>query len=411
MTTLIASAFNWILGTTIMASVLTLIIFVLKAVFKEKINPRLMYLFWALLFFRLIMPWSLVSSFSFLNFMHLETSTSLSILQPVREIPTSAISVINNLSNVERVALSSNSMLQILPYFWMSGTVLLIGMIMLNNIRFMLKIKQLSRVKDNDTLLLLKQCKNLLRIKRDVVLLETNLISSPTLVGVLRPRLLLPQDALHTLSYKELKYVFLHELSHIKRNDILFNWITSIVLTLHWFNPLMWIAYNKMREDQEIACDSQSLSYLSLTESNDYAYTIIKLLENTIFPTRFIQVASISSKKNQLRRRLIMITNNKKSSYRLSFAGIAAVLLLTGCGLTMQKTHEHPVANAQHSGTYSSSSEMLSKDDYKRMSDIIIAVNKGELPVSALKDAEPLLKRNPNYISDKTWAEYKALNK
>ena len=177
--------------------------------------------------------------------------------------------------------------LQVLPLLWAIGTVFMVIMMAKSNVLFTLKVKQQPRIKDNQILTLFMQCKNLVKLKQEVGLIETCLVSSPTLIGVLRPKLLLPREAINTLTIDQLRYVFLHELSHIKRKDIFVNWVMSTALALHWFNPLLWLAYHKMREDQEIACDSKALSFIEPAESKEYAYTIIKLLENFSLPTRF----------------------------------------------------------------------------------------------------------------------------
>jgi len=58
-----------------------------------------------------------------------------------------------------------------------------------------------------------------------------------------------------------LRYVFLHELGHLKRGDILVNWLMALPLVLHWFNPLVWYAIQRIRVDGESACDALALSH------------------------------------------------------------------------------------------------------------------------------------------------------
>src|SRR5207248_3646996 len=76
-----------------------------------------------------------------------------------------------------------------------------------------------------------------------------------------------------------LRYVFLHELAHIKRHDILAGWLMAVLQIAHWFNPLVWLASYRMRADRELACDALALSYARENENQRYGDTIIKLLE------------------------------------------------------------------------------------------------------------------------------------
>lgn len=93
-----------------------------------------------------------------------------------------------------------------------------------------------------------------------------------------RPRLLIPYGIINKLSEEEKRYVFLHELAHLKRKDNLINWIMVLVQALHWFNPIVWYAFYKMREDCEVACDADVLSLLNPAEHKKYGETIINLI-------------------------------------------------------------------------------------------------------------------------------------
>jgi hypothetical protein len=76
------------------------------------------------------------------------------------------------------------------------------------------------------------------------------------------------------------RYVFLHELAHFERKDILINWIIMLVQILHWFNPIVWYAFYKMHEDCEIACDAYVLSRLKPVEYKKHGETIINLIQS-----------------------------------------------------------------------------------------------------------------------------------
>nr|WP_242860254.1 M56 family metallopeptidase [Desulfosporosinus sp. I2] len=110
----------------------------------------------------------------------------------------------------------------------------------------------------------------------------------------------------------------LHELLHFKRKDIMINWLTQVLVIIHWFNPLIWYAFYRMREDQEIACDALAMDRINTKQSNDYAYTLIKLVETYSKTPRLIGLATLSGSKSQIKRRITMIKEFRKSSVKWS---------------------------------------------------------------------------------------------
>lgn len=157
----------------------------------------------------------------------------------------------------------------------------------------------------------------------------TDKVQSPALLGFIRPRLLLPQQTLAALTPQELRHVFLHELAHVKRMDIFCNWTITFLQILHWFNPLLWFAFNRMRSDLEIACDSLVLS----TPKNNHAYgqTIIKVLELTAKISPLPGTVGILEDKDFMQRRIRRIGETGTAPQRWSLLGVT---LLAGLGLT-----------------------------------------------------------------------------
>src|SRR5437667_11569040 len=78
--------------------------------------------------------------------------------------------------------------------------------------------------------------------------------------------------------------IFLHELAHLKRHDLEINWLVSVAQALHWFNPLLRLAFARMRADREMACDALALARMEQGEGQRYGETIVKLLEGLVRP-------------------------------------------------------------------------------------------------------------------------------
>jgi len=124
-------------------------------------------------------------------------------------------------------------------------------------------------------------------------------------------------------SSEELRHIFFHELSHVKRADIPLNWIATALLALHWFNPFIWFAFGRMRLDRELACDAAALSFSGPQEKENYGETIIKLVEQFSRPAWAPAIVSIVEDKNQIKRRIQMIA---QSTNRKTWSILAAVL-------------------------------------------------------------------------------------
>jgi beta-lactamase regulating signal transducer with metallopeptidase domain len=101
---------------------------------------------------------------------------------------------------------------------------------------------------------LLKEAQEQIGLARRVTLLETDRIKVPVVCGVSRPRLMLPSQA-KLWPRERLRAIFIHELGHVKRHDILFQFLAKLACSIHWFNPLVWIMERNLFLASECACD------------------------------------------------------------------------------------------------------------------------------------------------------------
>jgi hypothetical protein len=132
---------------------------------------------------------------------------------------------------------------------------------------------------------------------------------------------------LEGLSQERLRHVFLHELAHLKRHDIAFNWLAAVAQALHWFNPLVWLALREARTDMEMACDELAIARLSEQESGEYGHTVLDLVTVWPPPKRTPMVAAIGEDGTGIKRRIQMIAAFKKRQ-RVSYLLPAVTLLL-----------------------------------------------------------------------------------
>ncbi|MBQ7816507.1 MAG: hypothetical protein IJ339_04010, partial [Oscillospiraceae bacterium] len=108
-----------------------------------------------------------------------------------------------------------------------------------------------------------------LKIKGNIYLCDY--ISSPFVIGTVKPKIYLPS----TLSEKETEYVIAHEKYHIKRFDHIFKLMAFIALTIHWFNPLVWLVFELAMRDMEMSCDEAVVKKLGEDIRGSYSQSLL----------------------------------------------------------------------------------------------------------------------------------------
>ena len=195
-----------------------------------------------------------------------------------------------------------------------------------NNLSLWRLVKSQRLITRQDILDLLEDCKVQIGIQTVIGIVETQRIQTPCLFGYLRPRLLLPLGTVAELSNEQLRYVFLHELAHLKRHDILVGWVMATVQVLHWFNPAVWFAMTQITRDRELACDELALSTLNENEPKAYGSTILTFLERFARAQKLPGMAGIVENQSLARRRITMIAAFKNT--KTALAPVIALMLL-----------------------------------------------------------------------------------
>lgn len=104
-------------------------------------------------------------------------------------------------------------------------------------------------------------------------------IGSPFVLGVIRPRIYLPS----VIDGKALEYVLMHEQAHIRRLDTVWKPLAFLILSVHWFNPLVWAAYVLFNRDTELACDEQAVKALPFGRRREYSTALLDCCTKNTF--------------------------------------------------------------------------------------------------------------------------------
>jgi len=217
---------------------------------------------------------------------------------------------------------------------WLAGMAALLMRIAVIDLVMAVRLRGLAAREDPQILHLLAECKAVMGVRSSPRVIETSTVTGPALAGLLRPRLLLPPGMIERLTPAELRFVFLHELGHMKRRDVAVNWLTSVLAAIHWFNPILWLAFARMRGDRELACDAMVLSRTSRREGLHYGHTIVKLLERVSGHGARPGVVGVLEDKRQIRRRITMIASFHRGARGRAVLGIALLLALGVLSLT-----------------------------------------------------------------------------
>ena len=100
-----------------------------------------------------------------------------------------------------------------------------------------------------------------LKLYRQPQLLVSDAINSPLLTGIFRPKLILPVAIVNHYTEAEIKLIIAHELAHLKRCDLLWNWLPTFTQGLFFFNPLIWLVQREWFRVQEICCDRLAIHF------------------------------------------------------------------------------------------------------------------------------------------------------
>ena len=151
-------------------------------------------------------------------------------------------------------------------------------------------------------------------------------VESPFILGVIKPHIYVPAD----LPESEIVYVIAHEKAHIKRFDHVWKPLGFLILTVYWFNPVLWIAYILLCRDIELACDEKVIGKLGLESKKPYSMALL----NCSVSRKSIAACPLAFGEVNVKNRIKTVLNYKKPAFWLIVlavlvSGMLAVAFLT----------------------------------------------------------------------------------
>lgn len=359
------------------ASIIVLLLLGVHWISRHRLSARWRYALWGIVVARLLLPAAPASHLSPLNlFASAPPQPALRPVAPVAHVPPrnnapSAISVapasaemveaINAQGADETTVTSRHAAIAVakspivnqaearpaatsrpIPWLaiaaaaWAFGAALLLSRNLWASVRLSRAVRRMPLCDDADVKVLLDRCSRQVDMGRTPTIRIAPAGLGPAVVGIFRPTILLPAGLARRLAPRELSLVLLHELVHIRRWDVPANWLLALLQAVHWFNPMIWLAFSRARADRELACDEAVLRLASPAQRSAYGQTLLTLIEivsRGVSSPLGVGVLDLQSKA-RLRRRIAMIARFDRSRSRWSAAAVGVSALLAAVAFT-----------------------------------------------------------------------------
>jgi beta-lactamase regulating signal transducer with metallopeptidase domain len=321
--------------------VIIIMIILIRTLFLYKLPKRLFVFLWSIVLYRLLLPFSFhFSTPSFLNNVYLYLRSGISTDRPI------------GAAAADFPELSGKSIGSALPVgtvpavdwiflIWCIGIAVTALVFLIPHIRYVMVNRSATPVKNDKVLEWIGEY----HFKRRVQVKQAQGLVTPATYGVIRPVILLPKS-LKESEEGQLKLIIVHELTHIKHFDVLWKWLLFIAVSIHWFNPFVWIAYALANRDIELSCDETVIRTLNKEISKtSYAMALISLEEHKL---KLEPIVS-GFNKNAIEERILAIMKIKKLTFtRLVLAFVITFGTLTVFAVTSAKA-DAPAENKTQS--------------------------------------------------------------
>jgi len=323
-----------IVNMSVTASIIILLVLVARLALKK--SPKIFsYMLWTVVLFRLLCPVSFSTDFSFLGLFHVtaiettEYTTSLDYIpqettgtvwtegmlqidetgpyeqgQPSKMNGTPATGTQAKDAGGVGANVGSWNPTAIVTALWLTGMSAIFAYSIILAVKLRRRLKTAVCWRENIYL--------------------SDYISSPFVAGVISPKIYLPS----ALRQQETEYIILHERHHIKRGDHIVKWLAFLALCIHWFNPLVWVAFILSGKDMEMSCDEAVVKKLGGTICREYSASLLSLATGR----RLIAGTPLAFGEGNTKSRIKNVLKWRKPRVWMScLAGVLCVIVALCC--------------------------------------------------------------------------------
>jgi len=313
--------FLTVLNMSISASWIVLAVLLLRVLLK-KAPKWIIVLLWAIVAVRLICPFSIESVMSLIPS---SETINPEILVGQAPVINPNIPVINGVENPviggtdtpvigepitpvpDTTPVNSvQTVITVFSYVWLGGIAGMLAYTVISYFRVKAKIGTAVRLRDH--------------------IFQSESVVSPFVLGLIKPKIYLPFG----MDGQDMEYVIAHENAHICRKDHWWKPIGFLILTLHWFNPLLWLGYVLLCRDIELACDEKVVKELDFQQKADHSQALLNCSVNR----RIIAACPLAFGEVGIKERVKSVLNYKKPAFWIIVVAIVASIVAAVCFLT-----------------------------------------------------------------------------
>lgn len=306
MTDLFLDLFNM----SVTASYLVLAVIVARLLLK-KAPKWINCLLWALVAIRLVCPFSFESALSLIPSSQTISVNTESVGRPFT-IQTGVPVVDTGINNYmgdryyEGVTVPTNTFANfttVLSVIWLVGLIAILIYGLISYIRLRKKVGISLLVKER-----IYYCDN---------------IATPFILGIIKPEIYVPSG----ITEEQLDYIVMHEKAHLKRKDHLWKPLGFVLLSVYWFNPVMWVAYVLLCRDIESACDEKVIKNMNNTEKKSYSETLL----SCSVQKRMVMACPVAFGEVGVKQRIKSVLNYKKPAFWVVILAVVLFVAVAVC--------------------------------------------------------------------------------
>ena len=318
-----------VLNRSLTASYVILFIIIIRLLIKKA--PKVIsYALWGVVAFRLIIPFSFESMFSLMPRNTNTVPIPHDIIYQQSPKINSGLDVVDSLVNeslpAPAIGASVNPLqiyIEIGAYFWILGIMILLIYSLVSGILLKRQLRSAELIEQN--------------------IFEAKNLKTPFVLGLLRPKIYLPVG----FNDKERSYILLHEQTHINRKDHIIKVLAFLVLSVHWFNPFVWIAFMLMSMDMELSCDERVLKEMNEDIKKPYANSLLSLATGR----HILNGSPLAFGEGNVKGRIKNVLNYRKPPFWIIVFALA-IAAVVSIGLLTNPKKQEPIFNEENSVSY-----------------------------------------------------------
>lgn len=304
--------FVTLVNMSISAGWIILVVLMLRILLKK--TPKWVnVLLWGIVAVRLICPFSFESALSLIpspQTINPEVALNPAAIDSGVPIIDSVVNpVISNATITPQPEKEINLLTFIMPYLagvWLVGVIALLIYTIVSYLRLKKKIGTAVLLRDN--------------------IYQSEAVVSPFVLGIIKPEIYISFN----MNERDTEHVISHEIAHIKRKDHIMKPLGFLILTLYWFNPLVWLGYILFCRDIELACDEKVVKGLSKEQRADYSEALLNCSVNR----RLISACPVAFGELNVKNRVKSVLNYKKPAFWVILVAVILSVVVAVCFLT-----------------------------------------------------------------------------